>query len=92
VAGFLKMKKHSHRFVEEYTGLVGLGLDRETDEFTITYYIQKFADDDLMRILRSRMSDSDIEALASMLFGIMKTYFTEKEYHTYFLKDQDEKT
>ena len=88
----MKMKKHSHRFVEKYTGLVGLGLDRETDEFTITYYIQKFADDDLMRILRSRMSDSDIEALASMLFGIMKTYFTEEEYHTYFLKDQDEKT
>lgn len=84
------MKKHSHRFVEEYTGLVGLGLDRKTDEFTITYYIQKFADDDLMKILRSRMSDSDIEALANILFRIMKIYLTEEEYHIYFLKDQED--
>ena len=90
VTGFLTMKKHSHRFVEEYTGLVGLGLDRKTDEFTITYYIQKFADDDLMKILRSRMSDSDIEALANILFRIMKTYLTEEEYHIYFLKDQED--
>ena len=86
------MKKHSHRFVEEYDGMVGLGLDRETDEYTLTYYVQKFADDELMRILRSRMSDSDIEALANMLFRIMKTYLTEEEYHTYFLKDQEENT
>ncbi len=86
------MKKHSHRFVEEYDGMVGLGLDRETDEYTLTYYVQKFADDELMKILRSRMSDSDIEALANMLFRIMKTYLTEEEYHTYFLKDQEENT
>ena len=86
------MKKHGHRFVEEYTGMVGFGLDRETDEYSITYYVQKFADDELMKVLRSRMSDSDIEALANMLIGLMKKYLTEKEYHAYFLKDQDENT
>jgi len=86
------MKKHSHRFVEEYTGLVGFGLDRQTDEYSITYYVQKFADDDLMKVLRPRMSDADIEALADMLIRLMKKYLTEEEYHTYFLKDQDENT
>ncbi len=84
------MKRHSHRFVEEYTGLVGFGLDRQTDEYSITYYVQKFADDELMKVLRSRMSDADIEALADMLIRLMKKYLTEQEYHTYFLKDQDE--
>ena len=39
------MPQHSHRFVEEYDGLVGFGLDRETNEKTLTYYLQKFADD-----------------------------------------------
>ena len=86
------MGKHSHRFVEEYTGLVGFGLDRETDECSITYYVQKFADDDLMKALRSRMSDSDIEALADMLIRIMKKYPTQDEYHTLLLKDQEENT
>ncbi len=82
------MKKHSHRFVEEYTGLVGFGLDRETDEYTITYYIQKFADDELMKLLRSRMSDSDIQSLADMLIRLLKTYLSNEEYHRYFLKDE----
>jgi len=54
--------------------------------------VQKFADDDLMKALRSRMSDSDIEALADMLIRIMKKYLTEDEYHTLFLKDQEENT
>ena len=29
------MKKHSHRFIEEYKGLVGFGLDRKTNEYSI---------------------------------------------------------
>ena len=84
------MGKHSHRFVEEYKGLVGFGLDRQTDEYTITYYVQKFSDDQLMKVLRSRMSDSDIQALAEMLIRIMKTYLSNEEYHRYFLKEDDQ--
>jgi len=86
------VKKHNHTFVEEYTGLAGFGLDRQTDEYTITCYVQKFADDELMRVLRARMSDADIEALANMLIKLMKKYLTEEEYHTLFLKDQEENT
>ena len=84
------MAKHSHRFVEEYDGLVGFGFDRQTDENTLIYYLQKFSDDRLMETIRGRMSDLDMEALFDMLAHLMKQYLTEEEYHRHFLKDGEE--
>ena len=82
-----RMALHSHRFVEEYDGLVGFGLDRETDALTLTYYLQKFSDDELMALIRTRMSDTDMRALFDLLSGFLKTYLSDEEYHKYFLKD-----
>ena len=82
------MQQHSHQFVEEYEGLVGFGFSREVDEYTITYYLQKFSDDRLMDIMRDKMSDSDMEELFNLLTGLLKKYLTEEEYHKYFLKDE----
>lgn len=81
------MALHSHRFVEEYGGFVGFGLSRETDEKTITYYLQKFSDDEFMALIRSRMSEKDLEALFDTITGLMKKYITDDEYHRYFLKE-----
>ncbi|MDY7036933.1 MAG: cytoplasmic protein, partial [Thermodesulfobacteriota bacterium] len=75
------MQQHSHQFVEEYEGLVGFGFSREVDEYTITYYLQKFSDDRLMDIMRDKMSDSDMEELFNLLTGLLKKYLTEEEYH-----------
>ena len=83
------MEKHSHTFVEEHEGNVGFGFDRETDEYTLTYYLQKFSDDRLMALLRGRMSDEDMEALFDLIALLMKRYLTEEEYHTYFLRDEE---
>ena len=83
------MAKHSHRFVEEYDGFVGIGFSREVDESTLTYYLQKFSDDELMAVIRKRMSDSDIEALFGLLSRLMKQYLSEEEYYRYFFKDQE---
>ena len=83
------MEKHTHRFVEEYDGLMGFGFSREVDEKTLTYYIQKFSDDRFMELIRGRMSQEDIEALFDFLSRIMKQYLTEEEYHRYFLKDEE---
>jgi hypothetical protein len=80
------MATHHHRFVEGYDGPVGFGLDRKLDECTLIYYLQKFSDDDLMDVMRDRMSHEDMEALFDLLARLMKTYLTEAEYHTYFLK------
>ncbi len=83
------MPKHSYRFVEEYDGLVGYGMERNTDEATLTWYLQKFSDDEHMAIMRKRMSDADMESLFSLLARLLKTYLTEEEYHKVFLKDDD---
>ena len=81
------MSDHSHRFVEEYDGLVGFGLDREANEHTLTYYIQKFSDDELVSLIRKRMSDEDLETLFNTLAVLLRKYLSDEEYHRVFLKD-----
>ena len=83
------MGKHNHRFVEEYQGLVAFGLDRKTDEATLTWYLQKFSEDAHMALIRERLSDSDTAELFDFLGGLLKRYLSEKEYHEVFLKDQN---
>jgi hypothetical protein len=83
------MSKHSHKFVDEYDGLVGFGLSREVDEHTLTYYLQKFSDDQLMALIRSRMSEEDMEELFNLMGRLLKEYLNDEEYHTYFLKDEE---
>ncbi len=81
------MSKHSHNFVENYKGLVGFGADRETDENTIVYYLQKFSDDQLMQKLIKCMSDEDLSEIFGMINRILKQHLTDAEYHQLFLKD-----
>jgi hypothetical protein len=85
------MPKHSHQFVEEYDGLVGFGLDRQTDEATLTWYLQKFSDDNHMAVIRERMSDQDITTLFDILGSLLKKHLTDEEYHHVFLKDEDQR-
>jgi len=83
------MSKHRHQFVEEYDGLVGFGLDRKTDEATLTWYLQKFSDDRIMALVRERLSDEDMISLFNLLGGLLHKYLKEEEYHTLFLKDKE---
>ncbi len=85
--GRQSMSKHSHNFVENYTGLVGFGADREIDENTIVYYLQKFSDDQLMQKLIKCMTDEDLSEIFDMINRILKQHLTEAEYHQLFLKD-----
>ena len=81
------MAKHSHAFVESYSGAVGFGLDRETDEKTLVVYLQKISDDALAQTLVERMTDAELEALFDQLGGLLKRHLSEEEYHRLFLKD-----
>ena len=85
------MGVHSHQFVETYTGLVGFGLDRETDEYTVRYYLQKFSDDDLLKSLVPRLSDEEINRLFEQMSHLMRKYLADDEYHEFFLKDEGHK-
>jgi len=81
------MTLHTHHHVETYDGLVGLGFDRETDENTIIYYLQKFSDDTLMKELITRLSNEELEEIFSLMTRILKKYLKDQEYHRLFLKD-----
>ncbi len=81
------MALHTHDFVETYQGLVGYGFDRETDENTVMYYLQKFSDDKFMTILTGRMTDEELLELFDLINRLLKTHLTQTEYHKLFLKD-----
>jgi len=81
------MRRHRHDFVETYEGMIAFGYSREEDERSLIAFMQKFSDDDLMMLLSSRFSDSEIENLVDLLTGLMKKHLSEEEYHRYFLKD-----
>lgn len=81
------MSKHTHDFVESYQGLVGYGADRETDENTLIYYMQKFSDDQFMSLITKRMTDEEMLELFDLLNHLLKNHLTEVEYHELFLKD-----
>lgn len=84
------MSGHSHNFVEEYKGLIGFGLDRETDEASLVVYLQKFADDELMAVLKERITDEEINEVVDLLHRLMSRHFNEEEYHNLFLKEPHE--
>ena len=81
------MPQHTHNFVENYQGLVGYGADRETDENTLIYYMQKFSDDRFMSLMTKRMTDDEMLELFNLLNRLLKSHLTENEYHAHFLKD-----
>ncbi len=83
------MAKHSHTFVETYDGFLGFGMDRQTDENTVEVYLQKFSDDELMKVALRRMSEAELGELFEMISKLLKTHLTEPEYHRYFLKDEE---
>ena len=84
------MTVHTHNFIETYQGLVGYGADRETDENTIIYYLQKFSEDRLMATLTKRMTDGELEEIFNLISRLLKNHLTESEYHKLFLKDDHE--
>jgi TorA maturation chaperone TorD len=84
------MSKHTHNFVESYQGLVGYGADRETDEHTLIFYMQKFSDDRFMSLITKRMTDEEMLELFDLLNRLLRSHLTEAEYHELFLKDEHE--
>ena len=80
--------KHTHQFVETYDGLVGYGLDRDTNENTVKIYMQKISDDALLNALIPRLDDAALEALFLTLSDLMKKHLNENEYHRLFLRDE----
>ncbi len=81
------MALHRHDFVESYTGLVGYGFDRPTDQATLAVYLQKISDDECVKRLLEKMSQEEMDQLFDSLSGLLRRHFSEPEYHALFLKD-----
>lgn len=81
------MPEHSHDFVEQYTGLVGYGLDRDTDQATLQVYLQKFSDDELMKALLPRLEQAEMDQIFDLISAVLRAHLEEEEYHALFLKD-----
>jgi hypothetical protein len=82
------MAKDTHNFVQQYKGLGAFGLDRETDEETIMFYLQKFSEDSFLKLLIPRLSDQELEEIYAFVNDRLKKHISEDEYHTLFLKDR----
>ncbi len=81
------MATHSHTFVENYKGAGAFGWDRETDEETVKYYLQKFSDDLFLDILIPRLKENELSDVYDMMVRLLKQHLSEGEYHRHFLKD-----
>ena len=81
------MKKHTYNFVEEYDGPATFGWNRESDEETIKFYLQKFADDTLLNLILPRLADSEMEEIYDLINKLLKRHLSESQYHRVFLKD-----
>ena len=84
------MTIHSHRFVETYDGLLGFGFNRETDEDTMMFYLQKFSDDKHLQTLIPRLTDDELSELFATLTKLMRNHLSDSEYHQLFLKDRSD--
>ncbi len=80
------MPLHSHRFVEDYDGLVGFGMDRTTDEATVKVYLQKFSDDAVLKTLIPRLSPEELERTFELLSELLAKRLNKDEYEELFLK------
>jgi hypothetical protein len=80
-------QQHKHDFVETWTGPLAEGFDRETDLATLTVYLQKFSDDDLLEILLPRLSDEELSEFFRLVASTLKRHLTDVEYHDLFLKE-----
>lgn len=82
------MKKDTHNFIQEYKGLGAFGMNRETDEETVMFYLQKFSEDSFMKAFLPRLSDEQLEEIYFWINDRLQRHLSEDEYHSLFLKDR----
>jgi hypothetical protein len=80
------IQQHSHNFVEQWTGPLAEGFDRETDLATLQVYLQKFSDDLLMEKLLPRLSDEELSQWFRLVGQTLSRHLSREEYHGLFLK------
>ncbi len=83
------MTKDTHNFIQNYKGLGAFGMNRQTDEETLMFYLQKFSEDNFLKTFVPRLSDNEMEEIYDFIHAYLKKHITEDEYHSVFLKDRE---
>lgn len=81
-------KKFTHNFIQSYEGFGAFGINRENDEETMMYTLQKFSDDQFMKVLVPRLSQDEMERIYLMILETVRKHISEDEYHNVYLKDE----
>lgn len=63
------------------------GFDRATDEQSLLFFLQRFAERELLDVLLPRLQDDEISATFDSLMGILRKHLSEKEYHRLILTE-----
>lgn len=81
-------QKDTHQFIHRYKGLGAFGMDRETDEETIMFYLQKFSEDTFMAHLLPLLDAEELDEIYTLIHRLLKRHLSEDQYHALFLKDR----
>lgn len=82
------MSKETHHFIRNYKGAGAFGMDRQTDEETLMFYLQKFSEDHFMTQFIPRLSPEEMENIYDLINRLIHRHLSEEEYHHLFLKDR----
>ncbi len=82
------MVSDTHNFIHDYQGIGAFGLDRENDEKTVKFYLQKFSEDTFMEKFIPRLSNKELTEIYEFINTRLKQHISEEEYHALFLKDR----
>jgi len=64
------------------------GLNRELDERSFSLFLQLAGNEELTKVLASRLSSENMDRIVTEFTSLMKQYLTEDEYHRLFLREE----
>lgn len=62
------------------------GLNRQLDESSISCFLQLAGRPEVAETLAPRLTNAEINDIVDLFSRLLKTHFSEKEYHTLFLR------
>ncbi len=73
---------------QERPDSICFGLNRTTDEQSLSVFLKLFSSDQLLNTLLPRLSEKEIEEIIDLMTRLMHNHLKKSEYHRLFL-DED---
>jgi hypothetical protein len=79
--------KQAPPFANDNAGNICFGLTRPIDEQSLTLFLKRFAEPDLLAALVPRLADEELSRVVELLSELLRAHLTDNEYHRLFLGD-----